>query len=86
MFLISKCRGDRDLGLCTTLVLVFGEPQRSGDFREKKFVSTQEKSDFAIAQHEDPKMCTDIELGRVKNGENAFLLRVASVAKCNCDL
>jgi len=30
MFLISKCRGDWDLGLCTTSVLVFGEPQRSG--------------------------------------------------------
>jgi len=30
MFLISKCRGDRDLGLCTTSVLAFGEPQRNG--------------------------------------------------------
>jgi len=27
MFLMSKCRGDQDLGLCTTSVLVFGEPQ-----------------------------------------------------------
>jgi len=35
MFLISKCRRDRDLGLCTTLGLAFGEPQRSGDFRGK---------------------------------------------------
>jgi len=35
MFLISKCRGDWDLGLCTTSGLAFGEPQRSGDFREK---------------------------------------------------
>ena len=35
MFLISKCRGDRDLGLCTTSVLAFGEPRRSGDFRKK---------------------------------------------------
>jgi len=35
MFLISKCRGDRDLGLCTTSVLAFREPQRSGEFRGK---------------------------------------------------
>jgi len=35
MFLISKCRGDWDLGLCTTSRLALGEPQRSGDFREK---------------------------------------------------
>jgi len=33
MFLISKCRGDRDLGLCTTSVLAFGEPQRNGKIR-----------------------------------------------------
>ena len=32
MILISKWRGDWDLGLCTTLGLAFGEPQRSGDF------------------------------------------------------
>jgi len=48
MFLISKCRGDWDLGLCTTSGLAFGEPQRSGDFWDQR-VSTQEKSDFAIA-------------------------------------
>jgi len=35
MFHISKCRGDWDLGLCTTSGLAFGEPQRSGDFRGK---------------------------------------------------
>ena len=33
MFLTSKCRGDRDLGLCTTSVLAFGEPQRNGKIR-----------------------------------------------------
>ena len=33
MFLISKCRGDWDLGLCTTSVLAFGEPQRNGKIR-----------------------------------------------------
>ena len=30
MFLISKCRGDWDLGLCTTSGLAFEEPQRNG--------------------------------------------------------
>ena len=29
MFLMSKCRGDWDLGLCTTSVLAFGELQRN---------------------------------------------------------
>ena len=35
MFLISKCRGSWDLGLCAKSGLAFGEPRRSGDFREK---------------------------------------------------
>ena len=34
MFLISKCRGDRDLGLCTTSVLAFAE-LRNGKIRGK---------------------------------------------------
>ena len=33
MFLISTCRGDQNLGLCTTSVLAFGEPQRNGKIR-----------------------------------------------------
>jgi len=48
-FLISKCRGDQYLGLCTTSVLAFGEPQRQGKIRGKKRVLTWEKWDFAIA-------------------------------------
>jgi len=35
MFLISKCRGGQNLGLCTTLVLAFGEPQHNGKIRGK---------------------------------------------------
>jgi len=31
MFLISKCRRDQDLGLCTTAGLAFREPQRNGN-------------------------------------------------------
>ena len=30
VFPISKCREDRDLSLCTTSVLAFGEPQHNG--------------------------------------------------------
>ena len=33
MFLISKCRGDSDLGLYTTSGLAFGEPQRNDKFQ-----------------------------------------------------
>ena len=49
VILISKFRANWDLGLCTTSGLAFGEPERSGDFRKKKCISTQEKSGFAIA-------------------------------------
>jgi len=65
MFLISKFRGDRDLGLCTTSVLAFGEPQGSGTIQKKKRVSTQDKSDFAIAQRFSKRKyrSTDLDLG-----------------------
>jgi len=33
MFLMSKCRGDRDLGLCPTLGLSFGGPMPNGKIR-----------------------------------------------------
>jgi len=33
MFLVSKCRRDSDLGLCTTSELAFGEPQRNDKIR-----------------------------------------------------
>jgi len=33
MLPISKCRRDQDLGLCTILVLAFGEPQRNDKIR-----------------------------------------------------
>ena len=35
MILISKCRGDQDLGLCTTSGLAFEEPQRDGKIWKK---------------------------------------------------
>jgi len=60
MFLISNCREGRDLGLCTTSVFAFGELLRSGDFRKKKRVSTQEKSNFGIAA----PACANTNAGR----------------------
>jgi len=48
MFLLSKCRWDWDLGLGTTLVLAFGEPQRNGKIW-CSCVETRFSPDFAIA-------------------------------------
>jgi len=48
MFLISECRGDWDLGLCTTSVLALGEPERNGKIRFFLCRNTF-FSDFAIA-------------------------------------
>jgi len=65
MFLISKFRGDRDLGLCTTSGLVFGEPQRSGDFRKKTYFDAGKIGIChcaAVLQSQVPKLCTDLDL------------------------
>ena len=65
MFLISKCSGDRDLGLCTTSVLALGEPQRNGKIR---FFLRQNTFFFgfcrcdAVLQTQVPKLCTDLDL------------------------
>jgi len=48
MFLISKCRGDPDLGLCTTSGLAFGEPQRGGNFRGKTVFRRRKKRIFKV--------------------------------------
>ena len=65
MFLISKCREDRDLGLCTTLGLAFSEPQRSGDFCKKTCFDAG-KIGFchcaAVLQTQVQKLCTDLDL------------------------
>ena len=39
----------------------------------------------AHSEHKEKPVNTQVKT-RAKNGENAFLLRVASVAKCKCDL
>ena len=48
MFLISKCREDLNLGLCTTSGLAFGELQRNGKIRFFLRRNTFFFSDFAI--------------------------------------
>ena len=50
MFLVTKYRGDWDLGLYTLWVLANSEPLRSGDFRKKNVFRPQEKSEFGIEQ------------------------------------
>jgi len=42
-FLISKCRGDRDLGLCTASVLACGQAMRSGDSPKKNLFRRRKK-------------------------------------------
>jgi len=66
MFLISKCRGDQDLRLRTTLVLAFGEPQRNGKIRisnakTRFFFGFCHRS--AVLQKQVSKLCTDLDLG-----------------------
>jgi len=65
MFLMSKCRGDSDLGLCTTSRLAFGEPQRNG----KSDFSSVETRFFlgshhcaAFLQTQILKLCKDLHL------------------------
>jgi len=65
MFLISKCKGDVDLGLYTTSGLAFGEPQRSGDFRGKTCFDAGKIGIChcaAVLQMQVPKLCTDLDL------------------------
>ena len=68
MFLKSKCRGDWDLGLCTTSGLAFGELQRSGDLRKKTCFDAG-KIGFchcaAVLETQVPKLCTDLDLSLV---------------------
>jgi len=65
MFLISKCRGDWDLGLCTTSVLAFWEPHHDGKIRGKN-VFWRIKNGFChyatVLQTQVPKLCTALDL------------------------
>jgi len=66
MFLVSKCGRDQDLGLCTTLVLACGEPQRNGKIRRKKTSFDVGQIRFchcaAVLQTQVPKLCTALNL------------------------
>jgi len=73
MFLMSNCRGDRDLGLCTTSGLVFGKPQRNGKIlfflrrntfflRKSPFRCGSPNASQVPKQTQVPKLCTDLDL------------------------
>ena len=48
MSLMSKCRGDWDLGLCTFFVLAKREPLRNGDFRKKTCFARRKNRNMAL--------------------------------------
>ena len=52
VFLMSKCRGDSDLGLCTTWGLAFGDPQRYDKTLQQKSPISPPKS--PISQQKSP--------------------------------
>ena len=65
MFLMSKCRGDWDLVLCTTSGLAKREPQRSCDFWKKPCFDAGNIGFChcaAVLQTKFPKLCTDLDL------------------------
>ena len=66
MFRTSKCRGDRDLGLCTISGLAFGGPQRNDKIRfflrQNTFFSGLCHC-VAVLQTQVPKLCTLLDLG-----------------------
>jgi len=68
MFLISKCRGDWDLHLCTSSVLAFDEPQRTGKIRfflRQNTFFPRSRHSVAVLQTQVPKLCTDLDLSLI---------------------
>jgi len=66
MYLISKCRRDRDLGLCTTSVLAFGAQQRNGKIRfflRRNTFFSGSRHCASVFQTQVLKLCTDLDLG-----------------------
>jgi len=65
MFKVSKCKGDSDLGLCTTSGLAFGEPQRNDKIQfscvETRFFPASRHC-ASVLQTQVPKLCTDLDL------------------------
>ena len=66
MFLMSKCRGESDLGLCMTLVLAKRMSLRSTDFRQILRPNTRLKIEIwycaALFSVQVLKSCTDLDL------------------------
>jgi len=65
MFLMSKCRGDRDLGLCTLWVLAKKEPLRNVDWQKKKCFARRKNRNLTLRSvfSQVPKKCIDLDLG-----------------------
>jgi len=59
MLLISKCRGDRDLSLCTTSVTAAQNPIFPAS---KRLFFLESRHCAAVLQTQVPKLCTDLDL------------------------
>jgi len=83
MFLISKCRGDWDLGLCPTSVLALGEPKCNGKIRfylrRNTFISGFCHRTFVL-QAQVPKLCTDLVLSLL------YILILKKYSKFTCKI
>ena len=65
VYWIWKCTGDWDLGLCTTSVLAFGEPQRNGRIRFFLLRNTfffGSRHCALVLKTQVFKLCTDLDL------------------------
>jgi len=65
MILLSKCRRDRDLSLCTISVLAFGEPMRNGNSRRNTCFARRKIGIWhcaAVLFLQVPKLCTNLDL------------------------
>ena len=67
MFLMSKCRGDWDPGLCTTSFIAKSEPLRNGDFRKKMCFACRKNRHLTLRSGSlfaklEPKLCTNLDL------------------------
>jgi len=76
MFRISKCRRDRDVGLCTTSVLAFGKPMRSGDFRGKNVFCRRKNRILLFDQKKLVEINRRCGFVTKKNGSTTFCREV----------
>jgi len=72
MILMSKCRGDWDLGVCTTSALAFKNPLRNGKIRfflRRNTFSFGSRHCAAVLQTQVLKWCTDLDLSLILRKE-----------------